>query len=865
MRQSAADQGATLSPSDRGEIDLVALFREVGRRKWLVLICTALALVGSVLAVNMLKPRYTAETSVFLENRESEYTRIGREGGRAQDPLIDQDAVLSQVQLVMSRDIARLMMQKFDLGSKREFDTLMDGVDPVTKTLIMFGVLDNPANVSPEERVMEKYFDKLKVFGKAKSRVLAIEFQSRDPELAAKMSQAIAEEYIRQLEQAKKGTAQSAGTWLARTIEQLRQRVSVAESKVEAYRNANGLFLVGTENNNISSQQLSELNTQLATARAQQADLSSRARLIREAVRQGRIFEVSEVVNNEVVRRLIEARATLRAQIAQEERTLLPQHPRIKELYAQLTGLEEQIRAAADRAARALDNDARAAGARVAASQGELDQQKKLNGSANENEVQLRALEREAKAEREQLENYLARYRDASVRDVDNAVAADARIVSRPNVPSSPTFPKKLPTILIATLAGFVLSLFWVLTRALLSDRVYSRRAPEMAASYPAMPMMTPQMMAQMYAMMNPAMMPQAGMMQPAHAGAAASVHPAQYHDHAQQQAAPVVAEAEPVLKQPVLKEAAPATASAGSVAQTAAAAVSAKASASADAMRAALGRLGNTLNSHKAAAEAQPLALPEGRVTASLLAAGNNAPQSAPKQHPQSFSETVASALQEPVKKQEMAHAHLPVAPAVQPEADNFLVEPSHTSVVRKPLEAFDDAAPVAPVQVPQMVAPAFVAGAPADYHSLDEDDSYDPLVEVADEAQAALIRGRPVSILVVGVEGGAFAQPTMRKLEQILSSRGPVAQLSIDPMQVQSHELSAAIKGLGGNYDYALALGGAVSGATAMLSRAVTLTVLVASADLEDPRTDKATAMLPGCNYFIVSAVSASAGAKV
>jgi polysaccharide biosynthesis transport protein len=138
MRQSAADQGAALSPTDRGEIDLVALFREVGRRKWLVLICTAVSLVASVMAVNTLKPRYTAETSVFLESRDSEYTRIGREGGRTQDPVIDQDAVLSQVQLVMSRDIARTMIKKFDLGSKREFDTLMDGVDPVTKTLIMF-------------------------------------------------------------------------------------------------------------------------------------------------------------------------------------------------------------------------------------------------------------------------------------------------------------------------------------------------------------------------------------------------------------------------------------------------------------------------------------------------------------------------------------------------------------------------------------------------------------------------------------------------------------------------------------------------------------------------------------------------------
>jgi polysaccharide biosynthesis transport protein len=786
MRQSSADQGMVSSPVDRGEIDIVALFKEIGRRKWLVLICTAVSLVLSVVAVNVLKPRFTAETSVFLESRDTEYTRIGREGGRMQEPVIDQDAVLSQVQLVMSRDIARTMIRKFDLGSKREFDSLMDGIGPVTKTLIMFGVLDNPANVSPEERVMDKYFDKLKVFGKAKSRVLSIEFQSRDPELAAKMSTAVAEEYIRQLEQAKKGTAQSAGNWLARTIEQLRQRVSVAESKVEAYRNANGLFLVGTENNNISSQQLSELNTQLATARAQQADLSSRARLIRDAIRQGRIFEVSEVVNNEVVRRLLETRATLRAQIAQEERTLLPQHPRIKELYAQLTGLEEQVRAAADRAARALDNDSRAAGARVVASQSELDQQKKLNGSANENEVQLRALEREAKAEREQLENYLARYRDASVRDTDNAVAADARIVSRAMVPSSPTFPKKLPIIFISTMAGLVLSLFWVLMRALLSDRVYVRRTPVIAQSYPMMPMMTPQMMAQMYpgfanpAMVHPAMMP-----------TTAPQMPASSVSMPQQQA--VESAAAPGVAEPPDDKAA--------------------------AMRAALGRFGEALKARLPDSTPAPVVMPVGRMVSEL-------PPRTAAMAAQATTDTTHIATQLAVPT--VALAQVPASP------------------------------------IPNLVAPSFVASTSADGET-DNTDLYDPLVEVADEAQAALVRGRPVSILVVGVEGGAFAAGTMQKLESILSRRGPTAKLSVDPHQIQAPDLSVAIRGLGGSYDYVLALGGAISSQTAALSRTLTLTVLVASDDLEDPQTDRAKAMLPGCNYFIVSASAPAAGAAV
>ncbi|MGL4243479.1 MAG: GumC family protein, partial [Beijerinckiaceae bacterium] len=350
---------------DRGEIDLAALFREVGRSKWLILLATLGAFVLSILAVGMLSPRFMAETRVLVENRETEYTRFGRDGMRASDPAIDQEQVQSQVQLITSRDLARRMIERFDLGSKREFDPLMDGIGAPARIAVMLGLIDNPANVSAQERVLERYYDKLKAFAVTRSRVLAIEFQSRDPELAAKLSNAIAEEYILQLEAAKKGTAQSAGGWLQRTIEPLRQRVAEAEKRVEDFRALHGLFQSG-ENTTISVQQLSELNTQLATARAQQAELTAKARIIREAVRQGRIFEVSDVITTEVVRRLIERRAELKAQLAQEGRTLLPQHPRIRELEAQLAGLEEQVRAAAERSARALENDSRAAGARVA-------------------------------------------------------------------------------------------------------------------------------------------------------------------------------------------------------------------------------------------------------------------------------------------------------------------------------------------------------------------------------------------------------------------------------------------------------------------------------------------------------------------
>jgi Mrp family chromosome partitioning ATPase len=179
------------------------------------------------------------------------------------------------------------------------------------------------------------------------------------------------------------------------------------------------------------------------------------------------------MANSELIRRLNEQRVTLRAQLAEQSSTLLDNHPRIKELKAQIGGLDKQIHDEAQRLARSLENDARIAGARVEQIQASLDQLKRQAASTNGQDVELRALEREAKAQRDLLESYLAKYREATARDSLGAVPSDARIISRAVVSNTPYFPKKLPIVLIATLATLFISAGFITTGELLAGNVY--------------------------------------------------------------------------------------------------------------------------------------------------------------------------------------------------------------------------------------------------------------------------------------------------------------------------------------------------------------------------------------------------------
>jgi polysaccharide biosynthesis transport protein len=127
------------------------------------------------------------------------------------------------------------------------------------------------------------------------------------------------------------------------------------------------------------------------------------------------------------------------------------------------------MRNEADRLARSLENDAKFSNAKVEGLSSGMDQLKRQAASTNEQDVQLRALERDAKSQRDLLESYLAKYREATARDSIGAASPDARIISTAAVSNTPSWPKKLPTILVSALATLVLSSGFILSNELLS------------------------------------------------------------------------------------------------------------------------------------------------------------------------------------------------------------------------------------------------------------------------------------------------------------------------------------------------------------------------------------------------------------
>ena len=464
-----------------GEPDLRGLGRLLWAKKAKILAITLIAAAAAFAVVNAITPRYRSESRLLLEARENVFLRAEADKNGGDRTTIDAEAVTSQIQLVLSRDLAREVIKKEKLADNPEFDPALRGPSTLKIVLSLFGIGRDPAGMTKEERTLDSYYDRLNVFAVEKSRVIAVDFLSANPDLAARVANSVAETYLKTQQAARQDQTRAAGDWLAGEIANLRTKVADAEAKVEAYRSRTNLF-VGANNTSLPTQQLTEINSQIAAARGQKADLEARARQLRELIRSGKPIESSDIANSESMRRLIEQRNALRSQLAEQSTTLLDQHPRIKELKAQIAEVEGAIRSEGGRLAAQLDNDAKVAGDRLETLTASLNTVKKQASQTNGQDVQLRALEREAKTERDLLESYLAKYREATARDNINAAPPEARIISRASPAIKPDYPKKVPTVLIAAFAAFALSAGFIVTGALLAT-------PSLSPGYPYAPL----------------------------------------------------------------------------------------------------------------------------------------------------------------------------------------------------------------------------------------------------------------------------------------------------------------------------------------------------------------------------------------
>src|SRR6266851_1315909 len=90
-----------------GDLDLRGPGQALVRNRGWIIAPTLLAAVLSIAAVNLVTPRYKSEARILIDGLENVFLRPNGERNA-----LDAEAVTSQVQLLLSRDLAREIIKK---------------------------------------------------------------------------------------------------------------------------------------------------------------------------------------------------------------------------------------------------------------------------------------------------------------------------------------------------------------------------------------------------------------------------------------------------------------------------------------------------------------------------------------------------------------------------------------------------------------------------------------------------------------------------------------------------------------------------------------------------------------------------------
>lgn len=454
------------------DIDLGQLFGAIWQRKGRVLLITAAAAVLAFGAAQLISPTYRSETRILIEQRTPAYTG-GEQGATPESqPLLDELNIASQVQVLQSVDLIKQVARNMKLYEREEFDPTVNP-SVISDVMVLLGLKKNPLELLPEERVIKEFTEKLVVYQVEKSRVIGIQFTSKDPRLAAEVPNAIVDVYLALQSGAKLDSNSDATRWLEPEIANLREKVRDAEKKVADYRASRDLLLVGEEQGGtFANRQLTDISAELTRVRGERATAEARSQSVRAALTAGRSLDtLTDVVGSQMIQRLKESESAVQAQISDLSTAMLDGHPRLKGLRAQLADIRAQRERETQKILTSLENEARVSQLREQQLMQQLNVVKADTARAGGEEVELKSLEREATAQRQLLETYLSRYREAASRIDKGSSPADARIISRAILPQEPYFPKVVPIVIVAAMAALVVSAVVIMLMELFSGR----------------------------------------------------------------------------------------------------------------------------------------------------------------------------------------------------------------------------------------------------------------------------------------------------------------------------------------------------------------------------------------------------------
>jgi len=457
--------------------DLLQIFL---RRKWILIWSIVLITTLSAAISLVLTPRYTAILEIYFEADNPAV--VDFEAALTGQPQ-DAAAILSEIQVLKSRRLARRVIDKLSLDQDPEFNPALmpEGLAQRLKGFVT-GLFEkipflredldtqdgNQWNLTEQqrrsmemERVVDKFVKQLGVEQVGASRVASVSFEAESPVIAANGVNSLAEYYLVERLESRFENARRASTWLAERVQELREQVETSEKLVEDYRKKHNL-LQGAQTS-LVTEQISDLNAQLTDAKIQLAEAEANYSQARSLLRGGGgLTSAIQVLESDLIQYYREQEADLERREAELNQQYGPRHPLMINLKAEKARFRKTVELEVRKIADALQNSVEIARLRKASIEKNLAALKEEMTTANEAGVRMNSLERDAEANRVLLERFQVAFMEANAQEDADAQAPGARIISMAAIPELPSYPQKKLIVAVGFVAATIIGVLLI-------------------------------------------------------------------------------------------------------------------------------------------------------------------------------------------------------------------------------------------------------------------------------------------------------------------------------------------------------------------------------------------------------------------
>ena len=426
-------------------------WRMLYRRRYIILAITALGIIAGILVSMLTKPEYAGTVMVQVSREEAKVLNIEGVEQDAGEARFDAEFYQTQYALLKSRSLSERVVRDLGLAENYLFLANFNQGDvdamralPRERRFAMATRIVNANSVITPIRL---------------SSIINITYNSPDPQLAATIANAIAENFVQSNLMRRYEAAAYAREFLQNRLNSVRAKLEESERKAVEYAQQQGLIKVRTGQGQTASEQsilandLSSLSEQLTLARAQRAQAEAQFR----AGTGGSI--AAQSISNPTLNNLHGQRAELYGQLSKLESDFGPEYPTVVALKSQLAELDRQIGREQGRVSSSVAQDLggryRQALSAERAIQARVDSLKsQLLGEAGRS-IQYNIIQRDVDTNRALYDALLQRFKEVGI--AGGIGTNNISIVDRalpPRLPFKPNLPLNITLGLILGLLG---------------------------------------------------------------------------------------------------------------------------------------------------------------------------------------------------------------------------------------------------------------------------------------------------------------------------------------------------------------------------------------------------------------------------